>query len=68
MSIVSKMGQERLAKATQAAGMLSHDVRDLSQADNSLLADVAYTLLDDVVMLHQRLQRLTVLVREPAEG
>lgn len=66
--MLTKLDQERLDKATQAAGLLQEDMRDLSRADNPLLADIAYTLLDEVVALHQRLQRLSVLTREEAEG
>ncbi len=66
--MLTKLDQERLDKATQAASLLQADMRDLSRADNPLLADIAYTLLDDVVGLHQRLERLTVLTRESAEG
>ncbi len=65
--MLTKLDQERLDKATQAAGLFQEDMRDLSRAENPLLADIAYTLLDDVVGLHQRLQRISVLVREPSE-
>ncbi len=64
--MLTKQDQERLDKATQAANLLQQDVLDLSRSDNPLLADIGYSLLDDVVSLHNRLERLTVVTREEA--
>jgi hypothetical protein len=68
MTMLTKQDQERLDKATQAANLLQRDVLDLSRSDNPLLADIGYSLLDDVVSLHNRLERLTVVTREEATG
>lgn len=56
--------QERLDKATQVAWLLQQDLLELSRAENPLLADIGYTLLEQVVTMHRRLDRLCVVTRE----
>ena len=60
--------QERLDKAAQAAQLLQQDLLDLSRADNPLLADIGSGLLEEIVALHTRLDRLCVVTRESPEG
>ncbi len=66
--MLTNRDQERLDKATQAVQLLRQDLLDLSRADNPLLADIGYGLLEETTSLHTRLDRLCVVSRESVAG
>ena len=56
--------REKLVKSLQTVSLFQQDVLDLSRADNPLLADIGYGLLEEVATLQQRLERLNVVTRQ----
>ena len=49
---------ENLVKARQAANLLVQDLRELVKADNPLLSEFGLDILQQVVVVEQRLSRI----------
>ena len=64
--MLTEQDKERLAKASQGAGLLVADLRDLVKASNPLLADIALELLVQAVQLEHRLSRLEACTKPEA--
>ncbi|MBU2773376.1 hypothetical protein HMI48_05490 [Acidithiobacillus ferrooxidans] len=50
--------RETIIKATQSANLLHQDLQGLVSADHPLLGDYALDLLDALVVIEKKLQRL----------
>lgn len=50
--------KENLIKASQGANLFVQDLRQLVKADNPLLAELAMEVLQQAVLLEQKLNRL----------
>ena len=50
--------KENLVKSSQTANLLVRDLRDLVKAVNPLLAEIAIEILQQVVQIEQRLNRI----------
>lgn len=50
--------KENLVKSSQTANLLVQDLRDLVKAANPLLAEIAIEILQQVVQIEQRLNRI----------
>lgn len=61
MTSISNADAEAMTKAHQGASLLADDLKQLTQSDNPLLAELAVQLLKDAMDLEQRLKRLTVI-------
>lgn len=61
MTSISKTDTEAMTKAHQGASLLADDLKQLTQSENPLLAELAIQLLKDALDLEQRLKRLTVI-------
>jgi len=64
--MLTAQDRERLAKASQGAGLLVADLRDLVKASDPLLADVALELLAQAVQLEHRLSRIEACTKAEA--
>ncbi|MGC9217423.1 hypothetical protein [Acidithiobacillus sp.] len=58
--------RETVIKATQSANLLHQDLQSLVSADHLLLGDYALDLLDALVVIERKLQRLQEVVDHPA--
>ena len=56
--------KERVVKASQTANLLVSDLREMVNADDLLLADVAMEMLGQAVQLEQKLKRIASLAKE----
>ncbi len=56
--------REKLTKAAQTSSLLMQDILDISRAENALLADIGYELLENMAAFHNRLGRLIVICDE----
>lgn len=61
MNTISTRDAEAITKAHQGASLLADDLKQLTQSDNPLLAELAIPLLKDALDLEQRLKRLVVI-------
>lgn len=50
--------QENLIKSSQCANLLVQDLRELVKSDNPLLGEIAIEILQQTVLLEQKLNRL----------
>jgi len=64
--MLTEQDKERLAKASQGAGLFVADLRDLVKANNPLLADIALELLTQAVQLEHRLSRIEACTKPEA--
>jgi hypothetical protein len=55
--------QEYLIKTSQGANLFVQDVRQLVKADNPLLAELAMEVLQQAVLLEQKLNRLVSVTK-----
>lgn len=55
--------QESLIKASQGANLFVQDLRQLVKADNPLLAELAMEVLQQAVLLEQKLNRLVSVTK-----
>jgi hypothetical protein len=58
---VSTRDAEAITKAHQGASLLADDLKQLSQSENPLLAELAVQLIRDALDLEQRLNRLSII-------
>jgi dsDNA-binding SOS-regulon protein len=61
MTSISKTDADAMTKAYQGASLLADDLKQLTQSENPLLAELAIQLLKDALDLEQRLKRLIVI-------
>ncbi len=57
-SLMGHMDQERLTKSSHSASFLVQDLRDLVKAGNPLLGEIAIELLQQAVLIEQRIKRV----------
>lgn len=55
--------QESLIKSSQCANLLAQDLRELVKSDNPLLAEIAIEILQQAVLLEQKLSRLVTVTK-----
>lgn len=55
--------QENLIKTSQGANLFVQDLRQLVKADNPLLAELAMEVLQQAVLLEQKLNRLVLVTK-----
>jgi len=63
MSELSKFDREKLEAAQQAVDLARQSVNELYKADDPILAEHAYDLLEPLTKMNQKLRRLLTLVK-----
>ncbi|MBU2724784.1 hypothetical protein [Acidithiobacillus ferridurans] len=64
-SLMGHMDQERLTKSSHSASFLVQDLRDLVKAGNPLLGEIAIELLQQAVLIEQRIKRVETAACTP---
>jgi hypothetical protein len=56
--MLNSIDQEQVVKSSQTANLLVQDLRELVKAKNPLLGEIAIEILEQAVLLEQRLRRI----------
>lgn len=61
--MLNAQDQEKVTKSVQAANLLVQDLRELVKADDPLLAHVAMEILQQTVLIEDKLKRIESATR-----
>ncbi len=67
INMLTETDREALLKATQTAELLKQDALSLRRTENPLLSEIGFGLLEEVAMIHNRLDRLVAVTNEQPE-
>jgi predicted YcjX-like family ATPase len=61
--MLSQQDKERLVKAQQSVNLAHQSILDLYKAENQLLAEHGFDMMETLVKMNQKLQRLLVVAK-----